>query len=140
MFGLTFVVGHVIDRVGRVRALSGGLLLLGLSVLSLVWTVESIAATSAALFGIGLGWNFSYVAGTAELAEKTNAAERGKILGFTDLLSNLLGAALASLGGIALATVGLGGFGAAGLALVLAPVFVLLYAGFATSTKGPQRS
>ena len=71
MFGLSLIVGNVIDRVGRIRALLGGLLLLGFSVLSLVWTVESVAATSVALFGIGLGWNFSYVAATAELTERT---------------------------------------------------------------------
>jgi hypothetical protein len=38
---------------------------------STAWTVES-AATSAALFGIDLGWNFSYVAATVELTERTN--------------------------------------------------------------------
>jgi MFS family permease len=65
MFGLTLVVGYIIERVGRDKALFGGLLLLGFSVLSLVWTVESAAATSAALFGVGSGWNFSYVAATA---------------------------------------------------------------------------
>ena len=127
MFGLSLVVGNVIDRVGRIRALLGGLLLLGFSVLSLVWTVESIAATSVALFGIGLGWNFSYVAATAELTERTVSAERGKILGFTDLLSGLLGASLALLGGVGLVTTGLVGLGVAGLALVVAPAYWILH-------------
>jgi MFS family permease len=126
MFGLTLVVGNVIDRAGRMRALVGGLLLLGLSALSVVWAVESVAAMSVALFGIGLGWNFSYVAATAELAERTNPAERGRVLGFAELLSGLLGAVLASLGGLALATVGLVGLGVAGLALVLAPALWIL--------------
>ena len=127
MFGLSLVVGNVIDRVGRIRALLGGLLLLGFSVLSLVWTVESIAATSVALFGIGLGWNFSYVAATAELTERTVSAERGKILGFNDLLSGLLGASLALLGGVGLVTTGLVGLGVAGLALVVAPAYWILH-------------
>ena len=127
MFGLSLVVGNVIDRVGHIRALLGGLLLLGFSVLSLVWTVESIAATSVALFGIGLGWNFSYVAATAELTERTVSAERGKILGFTDLLSGLLGASLALLGGVGLVTTGLVGLGVAGLALVVAPAYWILH-------------
>jgi MFS family permease len=126
MFGLTLVVGNVIDRVGRMRALIRGLLLLGLSALSVVWAGESIAAMSVALFGIGLGWNFSYVAATAELAERTNPAERGRVLGFTELLSGLVGATLASLGGLALATVGLVGLGVAGLALALAPALWIL--------------
>ena len=127
MFGLSLVAGNVIDRVGRSRTLLGSLLLLGSSVLSLVWTVESIAATSVALFGIGLGWNFSYVAATAELSERTVSAERGKILGFADLLSGLLGASLALSGGVALATTGLVGLGVAGLVLVVAPACWILH-------------
>src|SRR5215203_6493134 len=90
MFGLMPIVGNIIDRLGRLRALVGGLLLIGFCSLSVVWVVESITATSLALFGIGLGWNFSYVAATAELADKTVPVERGKILGFTDLLAGLL--------------------------------------------------
>jgi len=128
MFGLTLLVGNVIDRVGRVRALMGGLLLLGFSVLSLGWTVESAAATSATLFGIGLGWNCSYVAATAELSERTELGEQGKLLGFTDLLSSLCGAVLALLGGVVLAMVGLTGLGMAGLALAAAPAFWILRA------------
>lgn len=57
MFGLMLIVGNIIDRVGRLRALVGGLLLIGFCTLSMVWAVESIAAASLALFGIGLGWN-----------------------------------------------------------------------------------
>jgi len=128
MFGLTLVVGNLIDRLGRIKALFGGLLLLGLSVFSLVWTVESAAATSVALFGIGLGWNFSYIAATAELTERTQQAERGKLLGFNDLLSSLCGAVLASLGGVVLAMVGLTWFGIAGLTLAAAPALWLLRA------------
>jgi MFS family permease len=126
MFGLVFVVGNIIDRLGRLRALLGGLVLLGLSALSVMWAVESVAATGAALFGIGLGWNFSYVAATAELADRTVPVERGKILGFTDLCSGLLGAGLALLGGLILSVVGLGGLGVVGLAVAAAPAFWIL--------------
>ena len=75
-----------------------------------------------------MGWNFSYVAATAELTERTQPAERGKLLGFTDLLSSLCGAVLASLGGIVLATVGLTWFGVAGLTLAAAPVLWIVCA------------
>ena len=73
-------------------------MLLGISALSVVAAVESVAATAAALFGIGLVWNFSYVAATVELADRTFPVERGNVLGFTDLCSGLLGAILALLG------------------------------------------
>lgn len=126
MFGLMLIVGNIIDRVGRLRALAGGLLLIGFCTMSVVWAVESIVATSLALFGIGLGWNFSYVAATAELSDRTVPVERGKILGFTDMLAGLLSAVLASLGGLTLAAVGLAGLGAVGLALTAAPMLFVL--------------
>jgi MFS family permease len=139
MFGLTLVVGNVIDRVGRMRALVGASLLLGFSALSVVWAVESVAATSVALFGIGLGWNVSYVAATAELAERTNPAERGRVLGFAELLSGLLGVTSASLGGLALATVGLLGLGVAGLTLAAAPAVWILHAASKHTERDRQR-
>jgi MFS family permease len=126
MFALMPIVGNIIDRLGRLRALVGGLLLIGFCTISVVWAVESVVATSLALFGIGLGWNFSYVAATAELADRTVPVERGKILGFTDLLSGLLSAVLVSLGGLTLAAVGLAGLGVAGLALTVAPTLWVL--------------
>lgn len=126
MFGLVLVVGRIIDGIGRTTSLVGGLLLLGLSALAVVWTVESVALTSLALFGIGLGWSFSFVAATAELVDLARLSERGKLLGFNDLLAGLLGAALALSGGIVLATVGLVGLGVAGMLLAAAPVVWIL--------------
>jgi MFS family permease len=70
------VVGQLVDRLGRLQALVGGLLLMSGSTLSLLW-VESIAATSVALFGLGLGWSFSFVAATAELTDLTAPSELG---------------------------------------------------------------
>jgi predicted MFS family arabinose efflux permease len=99
MYALVIVVGDLIDRIGRTPSLAGGLIAMAVSVISLLW-IESAAATAIALFGLGLGWNLSFVAATAELADRTAPSERGKLLGFNDLLSGLTGAALALLGGI----------------------------------------
>src|SRR5919109_1548255 len=49
MYALVLVVGDVIDRIGRPPALVGGLLLMGLSVISLFW-ITGVAATAIALF------------------------------------------------------------------------------------------
>ena len=89
-FGLVLVVSNHIDRLGLLRAPLGGLLLLGFSALVVVWAVESVFATAAALFGVGPDWNFSYVAAAAETANRAMPVERGKILGFADLCSALL--------------------------------------------------
>lgn len=120
MYGLVIVVGDLIDRIGRTPALSGGLLVMGVSVISLLW-LDSVPATAAALFGLGLGWNFSFVAATAELADRTEPWERGKLLGFNDLLSGLTGACLALLGGVALDALGVAALAIGGAVLVVVP-------------------
>jgi MFS family permease len=120
MYALVLVVGDVIDRIGRTPALVGGLLLMGVSVISLLW-ITSVVATGIALFGLGLGWNLSFVAATAQLADMTSPAERGKLIGFNDLLSGLTGASLALLGGFALSALGVAALAIGGTALVTAP-------------------
>jgi MFS family permease len=120
MYALVLVVGDVIDRIGRPPALVGGLLLMGLSVISLFW-ITGVAATAIALFGLGLGWNLSFVAATAQLADSTRPRERGKLLGFNDLLSGLTGAGLALLGGFALSALGVAALAIGGTALVTLP-------------------
>ena len=48
--------------------------------------------TSVSLFLLGLGWNVSYVAATAELVTHATPVERGRLIGATDLAAGLLGA------------------------------------------------
>jgi MFS family permease len=120
MYALVLVVGDVIDRIGRSPALVGGLLLMGASVVSLLW-IESVPAVATALFGLGLGWNLSFVSATAQLADRTHAGERGKLLGFNDLLSGATGAGLALLGGFALSALGVAALAVGGTVLVTLP-------------------
>ncbi len=100
MYGLVLVVGDVIDRIGRRPALVGGLAVMGVSTIAMVW-IESVAAMSLSLFGLGLGWSLSYVAATTELVDHAALAERGRLVGFSDLLSGFTGATLAIVGGLA---------------------------------------
>src|SRR4051794_12799100 len=130
MYALVIVVGDLVDRIGRTRALAGGLLLMAVSVVSLLW-IRSVPATATALFGLGLGWNLSFVAATAELADCTEPWERGKLLGFNDLLSGLTGAALALLGGMALTAIGVAALAIGGAALVVGPALWILRGGAA---------
>jgi MFS family permease len=120
MYALVLVVGDVIDRIGRTPALTGGLVVMACAVTSLLW-VQSVLATAVALFGLGLGWNLSFVAATAQLADCSLPWERGRLLGFNDLLSGLTGAGLALLGGFALSAIGVAALALGGATLVLAP-------------------
>jgi MFS family permease len=135
MYALVIVVGDVIDRIGRALSLSGGLLLMGVSVSTLVW-VTSVPAIAVALFALGLGWNVAYVAATAELIERTEPWERGRLLGFNDLLSGATGAGLTLLGGFVLTTVGVAALAIGATALVVVPGLWILRRG--TSTHRPS--
>ena len=125
MYALVLVVGSLIDRIGRGPALAGGLLVMAASTIGLLW-IESVVGTALLLFGLGVGWNLSFVAATAQLADATAASERGRLLGFSDLLSALLGAALALLGGYALDSIGVAALALGATAIVAAPVLWLL--------------
>jgi len=125
MFGLVPVVGALIDRIGRAPALVSGLVVIAISCAGLAWG-ESVWSTGVLLFGLGLGWNVSYVAATAQLVDLSAPSERGKLLGFGDFAGSLLGAAFVLIGGFALDRLGVYAlaFGAAVAALV--PVAILL--------------
>jgi MFS family permease len=125
MYALVLVVGEVIDRIGRTPALAGGLLVMGVASASLLW-VTGVAVTAVALFGLGIGWNLSFVAATAQLADCAEPWERGKLLGFNDLLSGLTGAALALLGGVALSAIGVAALAIGGTVLVVTPALWIL--------------
>src|SRR5215207_4109632 len=107
-----------------VMTLTGAVVVMALSVISLLW-IDSVVATAAALFGLGLGWNFSFVAATAELADSTLPSERGRLIGFNDLLSGLTGAGLALLGGVALESLGVAALALGAAALVSGPALWL---------------
>jgi MFS family permease len=125
MYALVLVVGNLVDRIGRTRSLAGGLLIMGVSVISLLW-VEAVFPTAIVLFGLGIGWNLSFVAATAQLADCATAAERGKLLGFNDLLAGLTGAGLALVGGFALSAIGVAALAIGGAVLVTAPALWIL--------------
>ena len=125
MYALVLVVGGLIDRIGRAPALAGGLLMMAASTIGLLW-LESVVGTALLLFGLGVGWNLSFVAATAQLVDATAPSERGRILGFNDFMSALLGAALALLGGYALDAIGVAALALGATAIVAAPVLWLL--------------
>ena len=86
---------------------------------------DSVFATAVLLFGLGVGWNLSFVAATAQMADLTGASERGRLMGFNDLLSAFLGAGLALLGGYALDSIGVAALAIGATVIVAAPVLWL---------------
>ena len=124
MYALVLVIGAVIDRIGRTIALEIGLVVMALSTIGML-QAESVFATAVLLLGLGVGWNISFVAATAQLADRTSPAERGKLLGFNDLLGALLSAALALLGGYALDAIGVAALAIGATVIVIAPLLLI---------------
>ncbi len=139
MYALVLFVGSMIDSIGRSRSLYGGLVLMGLSCVGLAW-FESVLGTSFLLFGVGLGWSISFVAATTQLADMAAPSERGRLLGFSDRLSALTGAALALLGGLALDGLGVTALAVGATVLVLLPLLRLLRREPPTATIAPRRT
>lgn len=127
MYALVLVIGVLIDRVGRRPSLISGLAIMAVSTIMLAW-VESILGTSISLFLLGLGWNVSYVAATAELVTHATPVERGRLIGATDLAAGLLGAALALLGGAAYSEWGAVAVAVGGTIAVVAPALAIFVA------------
>jgi len=125
MYALVIVVGGLIDRIGRTTSLALGLAVMGMSCVGLLW-IDSVLGTAVLLFGLGLGWNLSFVAATAELADRTAPSERGKLLGLNDQLAAFLGASLALLGGAALEALGVAALAIGATVLVTLPIAWLL--------------
>jgi MFS family permease len=125
MYALVLVVGTLIDRIGRPPALAAGLAVMAVSTIGLLW-LDSVLATAILLFGLGVGWNVSFVAASAQMADRTSPGERGRLLGFNDMLSGLTGAALALIGGFALDSIGVAALAIGATVLVAAPVVWLL--------------
>jgi MFS family permease len=95
MFGLAWLTGGLIDRFGRITMIVVGALVLILSCVLAPLSLR-VPILALALFMLGLGWNFCYVAGSSLLSDALAAHERGRAQGASEALVALT-AGLASL-------------------------------------------
>ena len=118
MFGLATVTGSLIDRSGsRPMMAYGAFLLIVASLMTPV--ASSVWALAIALFVLGLGWNFCFVAGSTLLSGQLHYSERGRVQGTNDMLVALASGTGSLLTGTIFAASGMLGVGAIGLALSL---------------------
>lgn len=95
MFGLAPLTGWLIDRVGRIAIiLSGSVILIAACILAPLSL--RVPVLGLALFLLGLGWNFCYVAGSSLLLNALAAHERGRAQGASEAIV-AIGAGAASL-------------------------------------------
>ena len=98
MFALSPLTGIVADRIGRLPVILTGHIVLAVAALLAAAADESaIGLLAFALFLLGLGWNFSFVAGSALLTEGADPALRVRRQGLGDAVV-WTSAAIAGLG------------------------------------------
>mgnify|MGYP006268437407 CR=1 FL=1 len=101
MFAFSPLVGWLSDRLGRVRAIQIGVLLLVAASVT-AGTARGMGAwqLGAGLFLLGLGWSFTLVAGSTLLSESVDDDVRSSTQGTSDLIMNLMGAGGGALAGV----------------------------------------
>lgn len=126
MFAFSLLSGRMTDRWGR-----GPVILLGSAVMILSCLMGApatgLGSLLVALFLLGLGWNFAYVAASTLLSDQLSPPERAKTQGFNDLLLNLASAASQIGSGVVYASGGFGFMNLTAAAAALIPLALALW-------------
>jgi MFS family permease len=126
MFALSPLSGRIAERLGAVRTIFlGAGVLAGASVMAALAPPTGGTVLLVALFLLGLGWSFGFVAGSSLLSEHLEIHERTRVQGVADALI-WSAAAAASLGsGVVVAVAGYTALGILGAGLVFLPVVLI---------------
>ncbi|MEO6123886.1 MAG: MFS transporter [Ilumatobacteraceae bacterium] len=95
MYGLAPFVGRAVERIGRVRSIEIGAVVLGAGVLTTVLAGYVPALMFVGLFFLGLGWNIALIAGSTLLTSSVPARSKVEVQGASDLTMSLCGAVAA---------------------------------------------
>jgi MFS family permease len=122
MYAFSTVSGWMTDRWGRVQVILLGTAVMIVSCL-MAAPSSGLVPLLVALFLLGLGWNFAYVAGSTLLTDQLIPGERSKTQGFNDLLLNLASAGSQLISGVVYS---IGGYGIMALVAALTAVVPLV--------------
>jgi MFS family permease len=95
MYGLAPLVGRLVDRVGAVRAVEAGAVVLGTGTVAAVVAGYVPALVFVGLFLLGVGWNLGLIGGTTLLTTSVPPGARVEAQGTGDLTLSLCGAVAA---------------------------------------------
>ena len=123
MFALSPLTGWVADRIGRPRVIIGGhAVLLVAALLAATARGSDTALLFVALFLLGVGWNFSFIGGSAYLSEAAPIELRVPLEGLADTVVWTSGAAASLSSGVLFAFSGYGALCFIGAAMVVLPI------------------
>ncbi len=105
MYAFSPIVGQISDKIGRVKAIQVGVVILLLSALiSGLAAADDEITLGVGLFLLGLGWSFTLIAGSALLSESVASEMKPASQGASDLLMNLSAAGGGALAGVIIGT------------------------------------
>jgi len=125
MFGLSMVSGRLADNLGRPPTIIAGAVLLAAGCI-LAPLSQHTGVLAVALFLLGLGWNFCYVAGGALLTDTLTLVERGRVQGASDLVIAGVSALGSLESGFLFAWVGYANLGWISVAIAMVPLLLTL--------------
>lgn len=101
MYAFSPLVGAISDKIGRIRTIQIGIVILIASALISGLAPQHDSFTlGIGLFLLGLGWSFTLIAGSTLLSETVSFEMRPSTQGASDLVMNLMGAGGAAIGGV----------------------------------------
>jgi MFS family permease len=126
MFAFSIFSGRLADRIGRLAVIMiGSITLVGACLASML--PPSVPALAAALFFLGLGWNFCYVGGSTLLADQLSLSEQPRMQGTSDLLVGLASGIGSLASGFIFASSGYRPMGVLGTIFALVPFLLTLW-------------
>lgn len=126
MFAIAPITGRLVDRYGARRfiGIAVGVLVVATLIAATATTADT-ARLVVGLFLLGVGWNFGFVAASAELQIGLPVADRLKIQGTSDSITWISGGLGAAASGVIVATTSYGVLALMGAVFALAPLVML---------------
>ncbi len=109
MYAFSPIVGWLTDRIGRIKVIQIGVILLILAaIVSGTANAMDALRLGIGLFLLGLGWSCTLIAGSTYLSESVSVEMKPSSQGASDLVMNLTGAFGGAMGGVIIGTIGYG--------------------------------
>lgn len=109
MYAFSPIIGSLSDRLGRVRVIQiGFVILLASTIVAGSAAADNAIQLGVGLFLLGLGWSCTLIAGSALLSESVSIQMRPASQGASDLVMNLAGAGGGAVAGLIIGTLSYG--------------------------------
>lgn len=109
MYAFSPLIGALSDRIGRLRVIQLGLLiLLASTIVAGTSRADNALQLGIGLFLLGLGWSCTLIAGSAFLSESVSLDMRPASQGASDLIMNLAGAGGGAVAGVIIGSLSYG--------------------------------